>query len=798
MTDAENRPADPAAPPPPPPPPPPASAAAPAPGSPQPDTAVESKDLLQTFDVTGDGLLRAIRSGAVAYAVAWLVGLLSTVLALVLALVQDSGDDISWWWLLTAPGQLVAMAFRSPATFSSSGGDEGMSASASVSATAPLLIVLLVALYATFRLSRRDETASPSASTRGAVSLAVVSAGTFVVIALVLALALRVTLSDDEASTKISAGGFQLVLLGLVATAAAALLGRRPWSSWSVAAALPPAAYGAWRGVVTHVAVFSVLTLVTSAVWLVVRGGTPVLIVLPVAFVNVVVYALTLGHLGALDVGGTGSFLGQSDGSSESLWMFSSGVDHVIWVLPLFALAGTLASAVVMHRWGGAAPRSPAQWAWAAGVYGATGGVLTVLGTASTAIGAGYAVGNSSFGPAPWFFLVLAVWGVLAELGARTVGPALGEALPAAWVARATGDVGVRTVRPTGTATPPATSASATTGPAPAAPARPMDARTKKIVIAAGVGLVAVVVATVGVSVAGKTFFGPDKAVEDYVAALADGRADDALDLVRLDYTASERVLLTDEVLGAGGARIDDVEIGDVRTSGDSAAVRVELTVDGSQQSQDVSLRRSGSRFVVFDEWEIVDVDLGTVDLTVPGATGVEVDGREIDVDGLDDGVTLPMFPGTYDVRPTSGSSYLRYEPKSVTIGTDPQSLRFEAAPTDDLLAEVGRKVEPFLQACMARPEPNPTGCPNDTFGYDLKDVRWTLDTAPTYELRPDYSGGWRFSSAIPGRASVTAKEPSFIEGEPAKAYTDEVPISVSGGAVVDDDTVTVTIDDFF
>lgn len=757
-----------------------------------------SSDIWTTLDVTPTGLVSALRVGAMAYAVAWVAGLATTLLAIGVAQLEDAGADVSYWWLLTAPGQIVAMAFRSPAVLSASSGGDDYAFTGTFATTAPILTILAIALVAVFRLSRRDESASPTTSTTGAVSLAAATAVSFVAIGWLLAFVLKVSYSEGGDGTSIGAGRIELVLFGLLGVTVTALLGRRAWSTWPSAASIPLAARGAWRGVLTHLVVFSALTIPAAVIWLVIEGDASLLIAVPAAAGNVVVYALTLGHLGALRFAGAGEFLGESEGDSDHLWLFSDGVDAIFWLLLAFAVVATLAASVVLHERGKAAPRTTSHWVWAAVVYGLVGGALTFLGTASTGVGSSFgASGSASFGPAIWFVLVLAAWGALAELLARTVAPALAGALPPAWVERAVGKPAEIAVAPAPTGT--AATAQASTGPAvvpPTAPAAPLDPRTRKILVGiAGLAVLAVV-AVVGVSVANGFFFGPEKQVKEYFAALEAGDGEKALDLARLDFSDDERALLTADVIGEGG--ITDVEIGDVETRGDLAEVTVDYQLDGADQSQDVTLRKSGSRFVVFDEWELVDPELGSVSLTAPGATGLTVNGEQVDVSGLDDGVTLPVFPGRYDIEPVGDSDLIVYEPQDASIGTDDEYLDFEAAPSDALVTEVTTQASAYLDECISRREADPDGCPNETYGFDLEDVKWTLSDPPTYAVESDFSGGWRFTTSVQGSATVTAKEPSFIDGEPAEDYKDTVPIDLSGTVSIDGGTVTIKVDDYY
>ena len=780
-------------------------------GTTAPPAASTPTSLAATFDVTGQGLVRAVTIGALSYAATWVAGLVCSVLVTALLTMEDV-DGTSWWWLLTAPGQLVAMAFRSPAGLSvaSGGSAEGMGATtADLTSTAPALTLLLVALVVVFRLSRREETAAPSTSTKAAVTLAAVTAVTFVAIAWLLALVLKISLTEDGETAHVGAAGIQLILIGVAAITLVALVGRREWNSWPALGSVPLAARGAWRAVLVHLAVFAALVVPVAVIYVVVEGEAELVLALPLVAGNLLVWALTIGHLGTLTASNVGAFLGETDTDSTTFWIFAGDTDTIVWVLLPIALVATLAAAVVLHHRGASSPRTTEHWVWGVLVFGAVGGALTVLGTVSAGYGSGYGIAAAAtFGPAAWFLLAFAAWGALAELLARAVGPGLSSALPDGWVARAAGRNGA--VRVPGPARPVVDGLPGVPPPPPppgqpalpvtSAPAAPMDPRSKKILIGIGASVAVIAVAVVGVSIANNLFFGPEKQIKEYFAALGDGDAERALDLARLDYSSNERALLTDEIFGASDQKIEDVDVRDVHTQGDGATATVTYTIDGAEKSQDVVLAKSGSRFVVFDDWELLDPGLDSLRLRVTGpATGLEVNGVSVDVDGLEDGVSLPAFPGTYEVVPTSDSSYVTFEPQTTTTGEDQDSLDFELAATTELEEEVTRQANAFLATCIASTEADPEGCPNDTYaGYDLKNVAWTLDSAPAYELVARYGGEWDFQTTTDGSATITARRPSFLDDEPDEDYRETVDVRLSGKVLIDGDTVTLELDQYF
>lgn len=754
----------------------------------------ESSDLLGSLDVVPTSLVRAMVVGAMAYGFAWISGLVCTALVILLLHVEDAGSEVSWWWLLSAPAQLVAMAFRSPAVMSISSADEEFAFGGSVSTTAPALTILALALIAVFRLSRRDEAAWPSKSTTSAVTLSIATAFTFVMMGWLLALVLKLSIEDSDGETTFGAGQFQLFLFGLIAVSVAALFGRRPWNTWDAFAAIPHAARDAWRAVLTHVAVFSALTIPAAIVWISVQGGATALLALPAALGNGLVYALTIGHLGALTAGGAGSFLGETSSDSDSVWAFTDGADKILLLLILFAFMSAMGAAAVLHERRRGAPRTNSQWVWAALVYGAVGGTLTWLATVSSGLGSSVgAAGSVSFGPAPWFFLVFALWGLLAELGARLIGPSLVSVLPTAWVNRAAGEPGALSEPKQ------ALASSLESGSSTAAEAERMDPKTKKLLVV-GAGLItAVIVAVVGVSLANKMFFGPEQQAVAYFSALADGDAKTALGLARFDYSSDERVLLTNEILRGSGTKITDVEVGDVETTGEFAEVSVEYTLDGAEHSQDVSLKKSGSKFGLFNDWELVDPGLGVLYVSAPSASGLVVNGETVSISDLEDGVTLMVFPGTYEVSPSAGSKYLTFEKQTISIAEDEENLEFEVSASGELATEVSRQADEFLAACIAKTEAEPDGCPNTTYeGFELKNVTWTLDVSPQYSVTSDSYDGVTFETSTPGKATIKATEPGFFDGDPATKFTDTVDINLSGAVSIEGDTVTIDVEDYF
>jgi hypothetical protein len=334
-----------------------------------------------------------------------------------------------------------------------------------------------------------------------------------------------------------------------------------------------------------------------------------------------------------------------------------------------------------------------------------------------------------------------------------------------------------------------------TSGDQDAAAARGLST-SAKLAIAAATVAAAVLMAVVAVLVVDRVYFSPEKQVEKYAAALEDGDADRLRALARGAYSPEESVLLTDDVLAGMEEPVRDIEVHSIATDGDRSSVAITYSQGTSASFLTVELRRSGSRLGVFDEWTIVDPDLPTLDVRAEDATGLEVNGHVVDVVDQDGAVELPVFPGDYTVTPTSGSRFLAFETKSASVGVLSEVMGFDAAPTEELHAEVARLADAYLAGCLARQEATAEECPNNTFGHDLQDVRWELATPPAYRIEQTPTGTLRFQAEA-GVAHATGTEPGLSAGAPAKDYFDTVTLGFGGTVRVDGDTVVIDVDRF-
>ena len=353
--------------------------------------------------------------------------------------------------------------------------------------------------------------------------------------------------------------------------------------------------------------------------------------------------------------------------------------------------------------------------------------------------------------------------------------------------------------------------------PAPAAaaglpepkPLSPEAKRRLKIGAFIGGGAVVLVVAlAVGYNVLAGSVYSPKVQVENYLDALKDGDAEAALDL-RPYNGEGNQAALTNEVFGQAEGRITDYEILEVETRSDRADVAVNVFQGGESSTMLFSLVSDGRAAVLFNQWRIESGPSDwSVDLSMPeGQDTVSVNGVPVKLENIDsDGYArLALLPGEFVIAPPEGSKYVEFGEEEV-VKLTPSSgyfgmVSFQAEYTDQLTADVTAEAEALLAKCIESTEMKPADCPNQAFAYrdpeDYRNVSWSLEKEPTYEVYDYYSGEIYFRSSD-GRAAVKYEEnTAWRDGEEEwESEEDSVSLYIYGEVVVDGDTLTVRYTD--
>lgn len=576
-------------------------------------------------------------------------------------------------------------------------------------------------------------------------------------------------------------------------------------------------------------------------------AGFPLL--LPILAAN----AVAIGSMSTVMFTGDIAITADNGAVTDTLTMFSSELP--VWVRILLPIVAVVALLIAGLRWRSTAGFTMArnsQWAILPAVYGGAGLGLLAIGTMHFAIRAPM-VGQDTTGiaPAPWTFLVLAIIGVAVEACARYVAPQLLRVLPPGLVSvltfrvnnpratvvtapAATGTAGTVGTGGVGAQAQPApvgaetadvagslggasgspaqaTQASHSTGSPDGDPlptAKPLSPQAKKAWAIAGISVVALTVLLIAGNATrnylANNQFGPQQKVEEYLTAIVDGRASDALALLDVNVTSTERVLLSDDVYAAADNRPTEFRIDDVEYGEDAVQVTAQVKQEGKNYPIVFTLVADGRQSMFFDDWRITSgmeqnlfvfqatdtLNVNGIDLSVPhmhsadeplprGASAENLAQYAMEeADGY-----LPVLPGTYTFKAPAGTKYVSYGP-DVTVTITPgqrQSddtgygwgeeapktptvafqLGYTQAVVDDALAQV----EPLLDACLTRNVIVPEGCEiaswENKYWDAMTDIERTWGEEPQLLVAHDLDGMWEYEQPDP--STVTGDLSVFL-----------------------------------
>lgn len=233
------------------------------------------------------------------------------------------------------------------------------------------------------------------------------------------------------------------------------------------------------------------------------------------------------------------------------------------------------------------------------------------------------------------------------------------------------------------------------------APAPRPNKKATPIALIAIITVVAVLGAIVGFAlwIARDT---PQKGVDRYFEALNSPYSNNLADVV---VNVPSAVELKEAKTMAASQR-GKYAVKDVSISGDSA--KVDYTIDGRTEQTELKLRKVDGKYKVVD---------GFSKLTLNSPSGVAL-ALGYSSDDLT-GKTIPLYPGTYEVRGASGtvsSAYWEFKDpsvKAVTLKPGESKTLEVAIQLNDRGAERVRQVvgSAFLK-CTSNRAPNPEGCP--------------------------------------------------------------------------------------
>jgi hypothetical protein len=713
--------------------------------------------------------------------------------------------------LLGAPAQLVALADLGRLHVSGSVPLLGVSGAASLGVVPALVLAAQVvpAVVITRRMRSRS-LALPQVLLTSAVTGLVLTAFTSLA---ALALAIRFPRGTGATISAVHAVGVGSVLGAFVVGALAALLARPSLLGrghvWAARA------LGTVRVAVTQVGMLVVLVTVVIAVVALVAQPSwgPAL---PLLVGNVALAVVSLGFLGGLGVSGFGNASDTVSVFDSSGWLWlvvllvvltavAAGLALAVrrndrarttldWVVSPAAwllvglVAFVLGTGVVSYDVSGArtvggagsvgvAPWTPVVFAlWGAAIEAVARYLapllLPRLGGRLLLVTARLVGSDPSPVPA-W-----GVGGVPAGLGTPGTVDPTGTAAPSdaaapSWNVTPTGSAAptgaaapAGSAAPSGAAVPsgaaaPSWAQGPAGGPAPfigadaASAVTPMSPRTKRVLVrslvAAGAVVVVVVAGAVTTGLLRSNVWGPAPTVRSYVDAIAAG---DAATAERMSELPDDAPMLTSAVLRSAEDRPRNVRVGRVTTTGDQASAVVSYTQGGKNRSGQVELRRTGTSWLVKDEWRVTTPLAESVSVSaVPTLEGapVTVGGKRVGT--IRDGSFRSLaYPGSYTVR-VGGSEYFTGGTKTVSVGASGSGFAtFTATPTKKLTKDAEAFVADAISACAAKTSVDALrGCP--WYGpYDAEGaVEYEVTKQPALRVVGSGSGSVQVTSTSDG-----------------------------------------------
>ena len=317
---------------------------------------------------------------------------------------------------------------------------------------------------------------------------------------------------------------------------------------------------------------------------------------------------------------------------------------------------------------------------------------------------------------------------------------------------------------------------------------KPKRSRMLTWLIAGGAAIVVLIIAGVvwaSIETASHT---PQATVKPYLDALVKGDVKAAVKAGNIDTRSP---LVTQKVYSKTSQHVTGYSIEPAHTVGSEATVTVKYRQGSSRYSEVLRLKNTGRDMLFFTRWRLEPITLPTVKIAVgaPAADGITVNGATV---GAESEMALDALPGRYNVSLPSTANYTVAD-KSTTIsdlkdtgdtsGKDVVAL--EATFTNAGQHAANDAVNGWVAACIAQPTLTPTGCSfylNNTYPeLHLSNLKWTLASAPVFDIGPWDGHGWPVTTTTDGSATFLA-DYTADDGSSGIVFSEApVPVQVDG-----------------
>lgn len=286
--------------------------------------------------------------------------------------------------------------------------------------------------------------------------------------------------------------------------------------------------------------------------------------------------------------------------------------------------------------------------------------------------------------------------------------------------------------------------------------------------------------------------YSPEHRVDLYLDALQQGEGGRALGILNATVPdGSDASLLDGDALRASAAPLEGTTIQDALDTGqDTVEVPVTYSVDGEDHTTLFPLEQTGTRWGVFETWELEPSVLPTVGISTRHGEDASVNGVDVGLPG-GNAELASFYPGAVAAR--YDTPYLvSSEEHTVVTGTgSPAPLELSPEQTPDLARAVDDQVHTFLDACADQAVFQPAGCP---FAYVTTeplagDIVWTIEEYPTVTVTRE-GDDWTVAP-LEGSARLETTLQSYFSGAETDV-SDVVDFSFDADLAVTGDEVTL------
>ncbi|WP_143233322.1 hypothetical protein [Actinomyces ruminis] len=234
---------------------------------------------------------------------------------------------------------------------------------------------------------------------------------------------------------------------------------------------------------------------------------------------------------------------------------------------------------------------------------------------------------------------------------------------------------------------------------------------------------------------------GPEQAVEAYLELIADGQAAAATAMVDPGVPNNQRLLLTDDVLGAATSRIQVVDVrvpsgADADLSGsDSVTVNATLSLDGKRLDVPITVKPGDKEYGLLNTWEVDTPLIREITLSSYSLNAVTVGGTEVSLETSEyDGASATQYVyfGIYDVGVGADvSDYLTADNTTLNVNDSSEGeLRVEGTPTEALNTLVLDAVNAQASDCVTPPGNLDEVCPSPLQSTQLDSLEVSQEAA--------------------------------------------------------------------